>query len=292
MEFKKLELSDIEELKTYFTDNPYRICDCTIGGTFMWRDYHKTQFAIEDEVLYLKVDYPIPAFAPPRGANAGKPAYDRIIDYCAQSGTNACICSVSGTTLNYLLRLFPGAKAQTDRSWSDYLYLSGDLINLAGRKFSGQRNHINRFMREHPDWEFAPIDQSNLHEARAYIVKHANEHVKDYPAYTEGNTKAIETLDNWAAYGQSGGVLIAGGKIVGATIGETVGDTLFVHVEKADADCNGAYPVLMSQFAKALATDEVLYINREEDDGVEGLRVSKLSYHPVAILDKYNVEIS
>lgn len=281
-------------LKPYFTDNPYHICDCTIGGTFMWRDYHKTEYALEDGVLYLKVESPTLAFAPPRStapATGYRKPYERIIEYCSDTGIPARICSVSDVTLKYILGMFPGSQAHTDRDWSDYLYLSDDIVNLAGRRFSGQRNHINRFMKEYHVWSFESISESNLADVRAYFEDYAKEHIKDYPAYTEGNIKALEVLDNWELYGQTGGVLYVGGEIVGATFGETVDDTLYVHVEKANADYHGSYPVLVNQFAKMLAAETTMYINREEDDGVEGLRTSKLSYHPVSILDKYTIEL-
>ena len=292
MKFEKLTLDSIGALRPFFTDNPYRICDCTIGGTFLWRDYHKTEYAIDDGVLYLKVEHPSTAFAPPRGAVTGRKSYERIIEYCGENGVPARICSVSATTLKYILGMFPGSQAQTDRTWSDYLYSSDDIVNLAGRKFSGQRNHINRFMKAHHVWSFESITECNLDVVRSFFEEYAKEHIKDYPAYTEGNVKALEVLDNWELYNQSGGVLYVGGEVVGASIGEVVDDTLYIHIEKANADFHGSYPVLVNQYAKMLVSGPVSYINREEDDGVEGLRTSKMSYHPVSILDKYMVELA
>ncbi|MBQ5902636.1 MAG: DUF2156 domain-containing protein [Clostridia bacterium] len=70
-----------------------------------------------------------------------------------------------------------------------------------------------------------------------------------------------------------------------------MGDTLFVHVEKGLIEFSGVYQVMVQKFAETYAGD-VLFINREEDDGVEGLRKSKLSYHPIGLLNKYSVEIT
>jgi len=293
LEFKKLTLDHIEAFRPFFKDNHCRICDCTIGGTFMWRDHHYTEYALEDGVLYLKVTYPEtgPAFAPPMGARSDKAAYQRIIEYCGKNNMVVKICAVTEAVLKDIVQLFPNSTSWTDRAWSDYLYLSDDIKNLAGRKFSGQRNHINRFKKENPGWVFQAVTADNLAEARAFIEHYAREHVKEYAAYDEGNAKTLEVLSNFELYGQFGGILYVDEKPVGFSLGETVGDTLFVHVEKADTAYHGSYPMLMNQFANMFATDGIDYINREEDDGVEGLRVSKLSYHPIDILDKYIVEI-
>ena len=291
MEFKKLTLDCLETIKPYFRVNENRVCDCTVGGSFIWRDYHKTEFAIEDGGLYLKVAYPELAFTPPRGVEPTRESYERIISYCDEQKLPVKLFAVSEPTLKIVLDLFPGSEARTDRAWSDYLYLSSDITSLTGRKYSGQRNHINRFIREYPSWSFERISEQNIPEVREYYEKYAREHLKDSLAYLEGNRKALEVLDNFEAYGLCGGVLYADGKIVGESLGEIVGDTLFVHTEKADTAYHGSYPMLVNQFAKMFVTDETEYINREEDDGVEGLRTSKLSYHPLDLLHKYAVEL-
>ena len=99
----------------------------------------------------------------------------------------------------------------------------------------------------------------------------------------------LEVLDHMDDYRMSGGVLLADGRVVGFSLGEIVGDTLFVHIEKADRTCKGAYQMLVNQFALRYAGEGVAYINREEDMGDEGLRRAKQSYHPVALLKKYHV---
>ena len=291
MEFQKLSLDCINTLRPYFRDNQCRICDCTIGGTFIWRDYHNTEYAVEDDTLFLKVKYPELAFTPPRSNEPNKGSYERILEYCEENKIPPRLCSVSETILKFLLEIFPNSVARTDRDWSDYLYLSADMTGLEGRRFSGQRNHINRFLREHPKWSFERVTEGNLDEVRAFYEKYAREHLKDSLAYNEGDRKALEALDNLALYGLFGGALYIDGEVIGVSLGEIVDDTLFVHTEKANTDYHGSYPMLMNQFAKTFVTAETEYVNREEDDGVEGLRTSKLSYHPVELLSKYAVEL-
>ena len=281
----------INTLRPYFLDNQCRICDCTVGGTFIWRDYHNTEYAVEDDVLFLKVMYPDQAFAPPRGEEPDRESYERIVAYCDATGVQARFCSVSETVLQWLLEMFPGSSFQTDRSWSDYLYSARDLAGLEGRRYAGQRNHINRFTRENNTWSYERITSSNIHEIRAFYEKNAAEHLKHSAAYIEGNRKALEVMDNIGTYKLCGGALYVGGEVVGASFGEIVDDTLFVHIEKADTSYHGSYPMLVTQFARMFASDGIKFINREEDDGDEGLRKSKLSYHPIELLHKYSVEV-
>ena len=87
---------------------------------------------------------------------------------------------------------------------------------------------------------------------------------------------------NYKELGLVGGVLRAEGKIVGFSIGERASneDTFIVHIEKAFADIQGAYPMINQQFV-IHEMEDFKYVNREDDAGEEGLRKSKLSYRPV-----------
>jgi hypothetical protein len=283
----------MDMLRPFFTKNECRLCDCTAGGTFIWRDFFKTEFAIDSGYLYLKVVYlnGETAFTPPRGEVCGEPGvYEKILGYCEEAGCAPRLCAVSEQRLEKVLEFYPGAKVATDRAWSDYLYLSGDLISLAGRKYSGQRNHINRFMKTYANWRFETVGGSQQDELRVFFKKYTAMSDTEYPALSECNHKALEILDYMDHYRLLGGMLKGAGKVVGAALGEIVHDTLFVHVERADRDITGGYQMLVNQYANTFAQG-VKYINREEDAGVEGLRTSKLSYHPVQLLDKYFVEL-
>ena len=98
-------------------------------------------------------------------------------------------------------------------------------------------------------------------------------------------------LDNYQTYDLLGGVLLVDGQIAGFSLGEIIGDTLFIHIEKADRDYEGCYQMLVAQFAQHFAGEGVAFLNREDDTGDPGLRTSKLSYRPVALLEKYTVTV-
>ena len=75
-------------------------------------------------------------------------------------------------------------------------------------------------------------------------------------------------------------------EIVGFTYGAPVNkDTFAVHIEKADSRIDGAYNILNQEFALHIP-EKYIYLNREEDLGLVGLRKAKLSYRPVILLEK------
>ena len=101
-------------------------------------------------------------------------------------------------------------------------------------------------------------------------------------------TAALQHMDQLDI---QGGVLYVGGKIVAFTFGAPINQETFdTCVEKADTDIEGAYAMINYEFANHIP-EQYLYINREEDLGLEGLRRAKLSYHPEVLLEKYVAEL-
>ena len=62
-------------------------------------------------------------------------------------------------------------------------------------------------------------------------------------------------------------------------------DTIVIHFEKALRRYSGAYQAINRMFLENVA-DSFTMVNREEDMGDEGMRVAKMSYHPVDFLRK------
>ena len=58
LEFHPLQLEDLPRLRSFFNYSGSRICDTTPGTVFIWRDLYETEWAICDDSLYFKVQYP------------------------------------------------------------------------------------------------------------------------------------------------------------------------------------------------------------------------------------------
>jgi hypothetical protein len=297
--FKKLELNDIKTIKPYFALSKSRACDNTVGGTFIWRDFFGMEYAAHKENFIFKGKFENNAtvFAMPLGKNEAEifGSLKQIEYYCRENGLPMIICLATGGDMEIISNLYEKTEITFENGWSDYLYKASDLADLGGRKYSGQRNHINYFKRAYENFDIKQITPKTIGDVRAFFEKYIQKneiYYKNSPVLTEESKKIFEIFDNFEIYGQTGIILYINNAVIGFAIGETVFDTLFVHIEKADPDFRGAYQMLVNGFAKLYADENIEYINREDDAGDENLRISKLSYHPCDIIKKYTVKIN
>ena len=289
--FKELAPEDLSVVKPYFELMPkgHRPCDFSVGCLFMWRGFYEAAYAISHGSLILRFrgDEGGVCYTYPIGGDTDA-AFDELLRAFPDE---ICICLLTEDEAKMLNDRFNGCEPSCNRDWCDYIYNADDMVSFAGRRFSGQRNHINKFKKLYGEPVFEDITEKNLDAVKAWFVSFYEKNPPQNEDLIFERSAILELLDNYSYYEQPGLILTVDGKIVAVSIGECVGDTLIVHTEKADREFEGAYPVIVQGFAKRYCDENIRFINREEDCGESGLRTSKLSYHPCVLLDKWDVTI-
>lgn len=289
IQFKRPELEDQEIIHSYFEKSPSRSCERTFANVYLWSRHYKVEYAIIEGALVFKDNSEKALFAYPAGDDDSvHKAIEWLNQYSDTQNTPLMFYNVTEENFAQLECWYPGVyKIQYDPDQADYVYDSEKLMTLAGKKLHGKRNHINKFKSLHEDWSYEQLNDDNVEECFQMALKWRTQNGCDEDM--EKNAEMCVTLNSLRLYkelGLIGGVLRAEGNIVAFTIGEPMcEDTFVVHIEKAFADVDGAYPMINQQFVQHECTDYA-YINREDDVGSAGLRKAKLSYQPAFMVQK------
>jgi uncharacterized protein len=289
--FHSITADNIMKTAEYFKYKMSRTSDYTVGAMYMWRDFYETSFTIYDDMILYKVKFLNRiSFTFPVGGGSLDKAMKALQEYCISNGLPLWFCTVPDEYISVLIKDYNGTIPGTpSRDWADYLYLVKDLAEMAGRKYSGQRNHINKFKKTYPDYKYQRITTENHSRIIEFLIDYEQNHSKDASLAKEELNRTLELIPYLDTFCLPGGFIEVAGKIIAISIGEVVNDTLYCHIEKANRDYPGSYQMIVKEFATDMMQYGITYINREEDVGDEGLRTSKLSYHPVQLLDKYCV---
>ena len=103
----------------------------------------------------------------------------------------------------------------SDRDDYDYIYEQANLAELPGRRFQKKRNHVSRFIRENPDWQFHPLTKEDLPAIRAFNDAWSQLYEnKDNPGIQTEHTSIELLFDNFDKLDLRGGYVTAGGRIV------------------------------------------------------------------------------
>lgn len=291
LNFQKLELDDIPLVRPYFYPNPQRLTDLTVGGTFIWRDLFDYEYVIAADCLIFSMTIfeQHRAYSVPLGLRREE-ALELLEKHCQEIGEPLVFCIVGEMDMPLLSSRYPGFHAVAERDYFDYLYEAQDLLKLEGGQHKATRNNIKRFLRSIPDWRYERIGQDNIDAVRAFVIEQEEDLDPDNKTLVEEAVKIREVLDHMDLYDAFGGALFVGDRVVGYSLAEIEGDTIYMHIEKADTSYRGVYQMLVNEFMKMFGDQPGIdFINREDDTGDLGLRQSKLTYGPVALLAKYSV---
>lgn len=301
LSFKPLGLPDMPLVNRYLQRSGSHACDYTIGGLYMWIDYFRYEYCVVDDTLFIKGvdedDTSRVAFAVPVGSLTLGQSTSMIRDYCRLKDITPVFTAVPDDLLDDLLGAVGHSSEVTPLGdWVDYIYDIRSLATLTGKHLMKKRNHVNRFFSDNPHWRFEALTHDQLPEVMLFYEGLSKPDDPDAsPLELYEGRQCRRVLAGYSSYPFEGAVLRGeSGEIVAFTVGEVVGDTLYVHIEKINHEVSGAGSAINKLFAAYMLRrhPSLLYVNREEDCGDLGLRRAKESYCPKERLRKYNVAVS
>ena len=297
---QKLTCKDKPTFDSFFSARYCENSGYTFTNFFMWRKMRDYRWAVEDDVLYLfsTNDKFFSAWQPIGAPDKMQDAITKILRVAEENrGDRKFMFVVVEKIFAEELARYPHAKFNItpERDNFDYVYLAQDLINLSGRKFHGKKNHLNAFRKEYPNAKYLPITEEIIPMCREELNIWSETHKRanpDDPFIGYEQAAIHEIFDHFDAFKLKGGAILIDGKVAAFTFGERLNsDTAVIHVEKADSNVRGIYAAINQNFVEHEWSD-MIYINREEDMGIEGLRRAKESYRPIKMIEKFNATLA
>jgi hypothetical protein len=287
---KPVMIDDKEPVQSFFDKNKFRNCDFSFPNIYMWKHLYNTQFAIEDEFLYIRFQpaKDVPGYLFPLGDGDLKKALERICEDARKRITPFRLYAITPEMFELIDKALPGQFVyETSRDWYEYIYNSADLISLVGKKYQAKRNHINKFKRTY-QWEYLPVTRDIIPECVELYERWCAENggCNNVQSLVEERIATQKAFNSYEKLGLIGGALRIDGEILAYSYGQPLGkETFGVHAEKCLYEIDGGFTMINQQFAEHNCA-AYPYINREEDLGLESLRKAKTSYYPAILLEK------
>ncbi len=293
IKFKEIEISDRKWITSIMAKANITGCHQSFINLFIWSKIYDYQVAKINDFLLVKGDFieEGPYYFYPIGQGDIKGVLEEIRKDAIDRGNKLIYNGVTNDDIDELNSLFPESFVYKEmRDSFDYVYLLEKMVNLPGKKLHAKRNYINRFTKKY-EWKFEEITADNLSECMEMSIEWCRVRDCQKDTQLEQESCAVKRcFDYYEELGLEGGLLRVDGKVIAFTMGGKLSyNTYDINVEKAFTEFQGSYQMINREFATWIQKKypEVVYLNREEDTGAEGLRQAKLSYYPDYLAEKY-----
>lgn len=292
---QSVTLEDKPILDSYFKNGNFLNSEFTFTNMFMWQSPYN--------IRYTEIDGNLCIFSKhgngPESVNLTtmqgdfQKAIPKLLEYFREIGEKPLIRLFGSEQKQLVKDAFPDVfHFEKNINSADYVYNSSDLINLPGNKYHAKRNHINKFKSLYA-YQYHTMTPDYREDCRKMFIRWCDSKRDTVSNIDEQLDAVNRLLDNWEHLDIVGGCLTVDGKMIAFSFGEVLcysSSIAVIHLEHADTEYQGSFPMMNQQFAEHQWSDFRL-INREEDMGLEGLRKAKKSYHPTLMTKKYNVTL-
>ena len=293
-QFKKLNISDKCLFKKYMHNYPRGLCELNFATQIIWKDFDNPQYTFINGNLCILISpkNEKPFFLEPIGR---KKVISTLKTCLEHSGR---ISRASAQYSHILPQTCYNAEPVTNHF--DYIYLTRTLSELKGRKFDGKRNHIKRFQKTYPNYQYLPITTKHRTKAIELFNKwftNKKLHLKSSESTSdlayEAELSALKsTFKEFEALDLCGGGIFVDGSLKGFCVwSEQNKKMASAHFMYGDPDIKNIYQILTWETCHRLSP-RYTYINLEQDLGIPGIRKSKLSYYPVKIEEKFEIKLN
>jgi len=281
-EFKFIELGDRDLLTAAIARHPSEACEFHFANVFLWRHFERSKLTEINGNLCVLCEPP------------SEPAYflQPIGEAATEATLRTCLSfapRLSRVDESFALRYGRGYRLELDRDNFDYVYQAKDLAELKGKKYDGKRNRIRKFERGNA-YDYAPLSRDRLPGCLEVLTRWLQA-----KAGSDGFLGAVwrsvveEALAHFEELGLRGGVFEVGGRTVAFSMGARLTpETAVIPIEIVDPGYDGLSQLVNREFVRREWV-ECRFVNREQDNGISGLRRAKSSYHPHHFVKKYNI---
>ena len=290
IDFKPIKTEHKELYRSYLMDGTERGCEYSFANLYLWGRQNAT--ILHDHLVLFSHFNRRSVYPYPIGRGDKKPVLDAIIADAKERGISCRITGLNDNGRQILETLYPDMfRFHCDRDSFDYVYAIDDLADLAGRKYQKKRNHCNRFKTDFPNYRVEPLSSENLLLVKNFTDLWYETKLLENPEsdFLMEQTALRKALRSYNELDMEGLVLFSENEVLGFTLGSPLTPyTYDIHFEKAKGDVNGAYAIINYEFARYLRKKHpnIRYLNREEDMGIEGLRIAKERYFPHHMVEK------
>ena len=288
-DFKPVTLEDKKIFDKHYKEYPPIHSDNVFTTIISWMVYSNYHYAILENnlIILTKINGQI-RFRPPSGKRK-KDVFDQVIKLAQKENSDYPFGVIDLETKKWLERNYQKLVFEEHRDYFDYVYLSSDLAELSGSNYSKIRNRLNKFKRNY-NYTIEKISKENTAEVGEFLKRWCLWKDCESDPILENERKAIlYSMSRFFELELSGNAIRIDGKIEAISVYEGMNpDTAIVHYEKGSPDYDGIYKAINAETAKTLQKD-FMYINRESDMGLPGLRKAKQSYRPHHMVEVYHI---